>query len=162
MSVEGQFEELNNNWNELAPKTFAFDSFVPKSKQAWVSEKIREFYFDNKPLDKIKNLESLVRLYTDALILVPVYQAALNMALNGLMVWPYMFSYIGEHGLGEHFGMSRKYEWVGHGDDLLYFFNHPGFGFGPLTPDSEDERFSKGLVKLWTDFAETGYIENLT
>lgn len=107
VAIKGQLGKLNKNWNELAPKTFMYDSFLPEESHALVSEKIRKFYFGDAPLKKADNLDILVKVYTDALMMLPVYEAAEDMAKSGLTVWPFMFSYFGEHSPADKFKMSR-------------------------------------------------------
>lgn len=45
-----------------------------------------------------------------------------------------------------------------HADDLSYVFTD--FKYPPFPPNSESEQFSKLLVKLWVNFANTEYVEN--
>lgn len=152
--MEDQLSELNDNWNELAPRAFFFDGFVPKDKHAEVSKKLRKYYFGNASITK-DNEAVVAQMYTDSLWIPAALLAAEDMAKCGLNVWAYNTGHYGEKGGLENYGIPRYPGKVSHADEMQYLFRHPIFGLS-LEPDSEDEKFSKNFVKLWTSFAKTG------
>lgn len=85
-------EELNQNWESIAPQLLQYYYTVPKCKHAEVARKIRKYYFGDKPIDK-KNLLTLTHLVGDRLFGDAVKAAKLQAIANPSPVWFYYFTY---------------------------------------------------------------------
>ncbi|ODM96730.1 Esterase E4 [Orchesella cincta] len=154
---EEALKQLNDEWKQVAPIAFCYEGFFPDKKLPAISKKIKKFYFGTDPIT-LENKQALVNLYSDVLFLLPSLFAADEMARNGFTVYPYKFSYSGEWSLRQALFKDKEDMFqgkVGHADELQYLFPHPLLG-PPLEPNSESEKFSKSLVKLWTSFAKQG------
>ncbi|ODM91504.1 Esterase FE4 [Orchesella cincta] len=152
---EESLQELNNEWNKIAPLTFSYDIHFPVENLAEISQKVKKFYFGSEPIT-LKNKQALADLYSDTWFLLPSISVAGELARNGVSVYPYIFSYWGSWTLRSFFTQRADdvYEGLtGHGDDIQYLF--PGLMLiPPLKPGSEQEEFSRNFVNLWTSFAK--------
>ncbi|CAL8125465.1 unnamed protein product [Orchesella dallaii] len=154
---EEALKQLNDEWKLVAPIAFCYEGFFPEKKLKAISKKIKKFYFGSEPIS-LENKQALADLYSDSLFLLPTMFAADELARNGMSVFPYKFSYSG--GWSIRNALFKELEdmfagKVGHADELQYLFPHPMLG-PLLKPDSEQEQFSRSMVKLWTSFAKQG------
>ncbi|CAL8125463.1 unnamed protein product [Orchesella dallaii] len=156
---EETLQQLNEEWNQVAPKTFMYEGHFPDKDLPEISQKIKKFYFGSDPIS-LENKQSLADLYSDTWFLLQSLAVADEMSRVGMSVYPYLFSYWGSWSLRNVFSQDQNIDDIyegqtGHADDVQYLFPHPVIG-PPLKPDSEEEEFSKAFVKLWTSFAKQG------
>ncbi|CAL8068472.1 unnamed protein product [Orchesella dallaii] len=155
--------ELNSNWDLVAPKAMGYDVHYSPEQQNQISGKLRKLYFGNKTVSQ-DTVDNLTDFYTDQ-ILHPVYNAALAYVMNGNPVYLYQFAYPGQVSfMGLAFNitgnLSKK---VAHSDEVQYLFDIPILGgLNLLKSGSSDEKFSKNLVHLWASFAEEGRPKHLS
>ena len=89
-------EELNNNWESLAPSALDYDKFIScPDKEKKLTEKIRKFYFGDKRIG-LETRNNLTDLYSDSLITYGVYRSAIQTASRGQdNVYLYQYAYPG-------------------------------------------------------------------
>ncbi len=86
-------EELNTDWENIAPKTFDYGKFLPKNEQGQVSEKLKRFYFGDGEISA-GSLAPLINLHTDQMFLHGVYTSAIETA-SKTPVYLYQYAYRG-------------------------------------------------------------------
>ncbi|ODM96726.1 Esterase FE4 [Orchesella cincta] len=152
-----KLQQLNSEWNKIAPITFCYEGHFPDNKLSEISEKIKNFYFGSNTV-ALENKQALADLYSDTGFLLPTLSVANEMARDGMSVYPYIFSYWGGSSIRSILSPNSADIFpgkAGHGDDLQYLFPHPLFG-KEFKKGSEQEDFSKAFVDLWTSFAKNG------
>lgn len=96
---------------------------------------------------------------TDALYVSCIDETIRLLAESGYSTYMYTFEYQGQNSMIELVlnGAPKMFQTgVSHGDELFYLFN---LKIGRLRPPSfKDDRISKRMLTLWTDFAKYGYI----
>ncbi|XP_058809537.1 esterase FE4-like, partial [Phymastichus coffea] len=110
------FEDLNREWERVAPISFQYDRTGEQSLNA--SRELRKFYFGNEPIS-IKNADKLAQIYADAIVGWPNNQLVNLMAkYNKKPVRRYEFVYQGRY---SHQTYSNNTPFgVVHHDDLIY------------------------------------------
>ncbi|CAL8125459.1 unnamed protein product [Orchesella dallaii] len=91
---EETLQQLNQEWNHVAPKTFMYDGHFPDKDLPEISQKIKKFYFGSDPIS-LENKQTLADLYSDTWFLLPTLAVADEMTKNGMAVYPYLLSYWG-------------------------------------------------------------------
>lgn len=100
------------------------------------------------PLDQTLNRIAIEQAFGDLNFVCPTIHFAERFALAGLPVYQYRF----EHRTTNHYWP----EWIGvmHGEEINYVFGEP------LDPRKNytriEKKFSKKIMKYWTNFAKTG------
>ncbi|CAL8104261.1 unnamed protein product [Orchesella dallaii] len=145
-------DAFNNDWVNTAAKAFLFDKvYYKQSAKTWAARRLRKFYFGTRPVGQ-DTLMNFVNIYSDSQFIhrsrktalthakyAPVYASVLS--FKG--IWSQAFGY----GFRDILGMT-------HADDLPYLFTDSRYP--PFPAGSESEGFSKLLVKLWVNFANSG------
>ncbi|KAK4880937.1 hypothetical protein RN001_004256 [Aquatica leii] len=140
---------IDKNWNKLIPHILDFNNTVSLRDQKNVVEKIRRFYFGNKPLLK-NTFAILVQMMSDRLFTSGIeYAARLHSAAIKSPVYYYYFKYRGVHSKSEARSKSAANYGVAHGDDAIYILSTD---INTQLTDS-DKKMSFLLVDIWTTFA---------
>lgn len=56
------FNEINNNWEQLAKYLNQYDETLPESKEKEIAERIRDFYFPNGQVIDKSQLEPITKV----------------------------------------------------------------------------------------------------
>lgn len=95
--------DLNKNWNDIAPVTFGYEGHFPAASLPAISQRIGNFYFGTQRVS-LETLDNLSDLYSDSHFLLPVMFEAAQMAQHGMTVYPYIVDYEGSWTIRERFG----------------------------------------------------------
>lgn len=88
-------KQLNEDFHKIAPIAFLYERDGDKSKT--ISDELRKFYLNDKPLDN-SSLPGLIQLYADALTGFSVFRAAeLLSEKSNKSVYYYRFNYKGKY-----------------------------------------------------------------
>lgn len=82
---------VDENWESVAPYLLHYYNLIPKDEQANVTEKIRQYYLGDKPIER-QTLKKLIQMVGDRTYCVGSLKAANAMANRG-PVWYYRYSY---------------------------------------------------------------------
>lgn len=107
-AMKGLGNDLNTRWEEVGPAALLLDRFLTPEDQIVVGNKIRKFYFQDKPISKETRL-SLYNAYSDAWALFGVKKAAMTTAARGKNpVYLYLYSYLANSPspMGDYFGVD--------------------------------------------------------
>ncbi|CAH2094603.1 unnamed protein product [Euphydryas editha] len=120
-----------------------------------IIEHIRAFYFQQRPVD-IRNIDSLIDLFTDIMFLRPALQTLRLQAMTNRTspTYFYRFAFDGALGLFKRM-LGINYPGACHGDEMGYLFYFSRFNYR-LDDDSPELKVSKKMVQLWTNFAKSG------
>ncbi|KAG7190096.1 hypothetical protein KM043_006230 [Ampulex compressa] len=112
------FDEYNEKWETVAPIGFLYERNTSRSR--YISRELRKFYLDDEPVSP-KNFRSLGHIYSDSVMMYPVYVSAQLLAVcSPLPVYLYEFTYRGRFS----FAMWNDTTPFGvvHHDDLQYLY----------------------------------------
>ncbi|XP_026687867.1 venom carboxylesterase-6-like [Diaphorina citri] len=147
-------EELENNWEFIAPYLLDYNLTVDSRVKNQVSNKIKQHYLQGKPISPETTLE-FTHMVGDRLFVEGVEAAAkLQAKAVSSPVYFYRFSYRGKHSLSEimSFGSLENFG-VSHGDDTGYVIK---VNFMNPLETEEDKIMNSRMLDLWTSFAKTG------
>ncbi|KAI5749797.1 hypothetical protein M8J76_010240 [Diaphorina citri] len=147
-------EELENNWEFIAPYLLDYNLTVDSRVKNQVSNKIKQHYLQGKPISPETTLE-FTHMVGDRLFVEGVEAAAkLQAQAVSSPVYFYRFSYRGKHSLSEimSFGSLENFG-VSHGDDTGYVIK---VNFMNPLETEEDKIMNSRMLDLWTSFAKTG------
>lgn len=104
LSDPNLIDELNKNWETLAPTTFDFKSYLPEEERKLVANKIRQFYFGDQDISEA-NAATLIDLYSDNFMLHGIYRSAVETARKSKRnpVYFYQYDYKGPISLTGYF-----------------------------------------------------------
>ncbi|XP_015597183.1 esterase E4 [Cephus cinctus] len=145
------FDDLNQNWDTIAPISFLYERGTPRSRR--ISQELKKFYLNNQPVS-LDNVDGLAQLYADAVIGFSAHRfVKLISAASAKPVYYYRFSYQGRFSHSVWSDTKKPYGVVHH-DDLLYLFY---ISFFPYFNATDPEVVTvKRLTTMWTNFAKTG------
>ncbi|KAL0860271.1 hypothetical protein ABMA27_009691 [Loxostege sticticalis] len=150
---ETLLNEMNENWNTLAPISF----MLPRAQNATAAQRLKEEYLKGKKL--VNDTDTAIRLgklYGDAITGFHVHRMANLMCRHSPdKVFYYEFAHIGNHSHYEH-PVTKKPTAAAHHDDLIYLFSL-SYRF-PMIPvdDSLDSQLVDRMTALWYNFARYG------
>ncbi|ODN06368.1 Venom carboxylesterase-6 [Orchesella cincta] len=151
-------ERLNTKWEEVFPITLEYVN-EPPELQSRISKKVREFYFDNLPINA-DNPKNLSNAYSDKTFIHGIIEAARLHAKLGKVdshpVYLFNFGYEGSHSIVTLRGHSRDGFVANHMDDIQYLLTTFLFPF--IEPEARDRPFQQKYIKMITDFVATGKI----
>ncbi|PSN48039.1 hypothetical protein C0J52_09101 [Blattella germanica] len=156
-------KEIQMNPQQLEIYDKNFELFVRRvlwndisdSKMKEIAQKVKEFYFGDKPLSQDTLLE-YVDLNTDIQFAFPIYRHLKHHLLHSSYpVYCYRFSFDGKLAYLKKLLGMLQYPGVCHADEIGYLFQ-----VGHMDPDldaqSPEAKTRSRLVKIWTNFAKTG------
>ena len=86
-------EELDNNWETIAPVLLNYEFTLPKEQHATVARKIRKYYMGDKPIS-FENCQPLIKMFGDREFGADSEVAALIQAkANQSPVYYYYYNY---------------------------------------------------------------------
>ena len=96
LNHERLLNELDTNWEQLAPVAFDLAKLAPKEEHLTVAQKLRQFYFGTKPVSNLTR-DALSNIYSDQMIGYGVYRSAVETAAKGKknLVYLYQYAYSG-------------------------------------------------------------------
>lgn len=87
--------ELNSEWESIAPKIFDYGDILNEKEQLVVSHKLKQFYFNGQPVLQTDR-QALSNLCSDQLFLYGIYNSAVETTKRGKQpVYFYQYSYKG-------------------------------------------------------------------
>ncbi|KAK6623051.1 hypothetical protein RUM43_008903 [Polyplax serrata] len=144
-------QTIDKDFERLVPRFLNLEYGSPESKE--VAKKIREYYFKNQVFDA-----STYREYTD--LITDTYfhygmhvTTKIHAQLYKAPVWNYHFLFEGDFGLLKKILNVKSITGPVHADDLGYLFHIPVIGPN-VDPKTREMKFSKKMVRLWTNFAK--------
>ncbi|EEB17409.1 Bile salt-activated lipase precursor, putative [Pediculus humanus corporis] len=142
---------IEKDFERLVPRFLGLKHGTEKSKE--VASKIRQFYFKNRKFDK-KTYREYCDLITDTYFLQGMHTTTrLHSKWCKSPVYNYYFVFEGDFGLLKKIINLKSIPGPVHADDLGYLFHIPVIG--PNTdPKTREMKFSKKIVRLWTNFAK--------
>uniref|UniRef100_A0A182MFK7 Carboxylic ester hydrolase n=1 Tax=Anopheles culicifacies TaxID=139723 RepID=A0A182MFK7_9DIPT len=147
------FDEVAGN---LA-MTLPLDLGIPRDFTSAVVEEVRQFYFQDKPIER-DELPRLLDLVADVGFNFPVLLAAElhSRYQQEAPLYFYRFSYETElNQLRKQFSVPEGTPGAAHADELPYLFSGSEFTV-QVEPGSGPERARTLLCRLWTNFAKFG------
>ncbi|XP_001603584.1 esterase E4 [Nasonia vitripennis] len=146
------FDDLNAEWERVAPISFQYDRTGEQSVQA--SRALKKFYFNDEPVS-FKNVDKLAQAYGDAIVGFPVHRSATLMAkYNTKPVHYYKFVYQGRYSY-QTWSETKKPYGVVHHDDLIYVF-YISYAFPFFDKDAPETPMVEKMTSIWANFAKTG------
>ncbi|XP_050073000.1 uncharacterized protein LOC126561097 [Anopheles maculipalpis] len=152
-TLQQQFDELASNLTQMLPPDFG----VPRDFTPAVLEEIRQFYFQDKPIERDEFLR-LVDLAGDVGFNFPVYAAAElhSRYQQEAPLYFYRFSYENElNQMRKLFYVPDGTPGAAHADELPYLFSGSEFTV-QTEPGSGPDQARTLLCRLWTNFAKFG------
>ncbi|XP_026844879.1 venom carboxylesterase-6 [Drosophila persimilis] len=141
---------LNANFETLAPIFFMFNESNPRA--ANISQELREYYFQQEPIDANRSLAALSSLYSDALTGFGIHRFV-HLAARSTKVYCYRFAYQG--GRSHIYYPEDAPYGVVHHDDLMYLFVEPSIS-RMFTEDDDEFRMVDIMVRIFSAFAYKG------
>ncbi|XP_058793359.1 venom carboxylesterase-6-like [Phymastichus coffea] len=146
--------DLNNNWNTIAPHLLDYNFTIPLKDHANVSSKIRNYYFGSKTIGK-DTIKELVDVVGDRLYKFNAYKAArLQAAKNKSPVLFMYYNYRAFTSLSDFYSNSTTNYGVSHGDDFYMLFDN---GFIDTSKRSEDQVMRNKLLDYVVSVATDGF-----
>uniref|UniRef100_A0A0C9PV54 Carboxylic ester hydrolase n=2 Tax=Fopius arisanus TaxID=64838 RepID=A0A0C9PV54_9HYME len=146
-------DELDKNWDLIAPYLLDYNYTLPKSQHAKVAETMRQHYLDSKKINR-DNSMPLIHMIGDRLFVVGGEKAAREMAkANRSPVWFYFYSYRGEFSLSDDYIRTKDNFGVAHGDDVFTVIRRD---HEPWVSGSKSLEVQNTLLDIWTSFATNG------
>ncbi|XP_012268625.2 esterase E4 [Athalia rosae] len=146
------FEDVDANWEEIAPIIFQYQRGTPRSKE--ISRALRTFYFKDQPVS-LATVQGLANLFRDSIIGFPVHRFAKLMSeVSPQPVYYYEVTYQGRYSHRVWNDTQKPYGVVHH-DDLLYLF-YLKSNFPYFKVDDPEYQTVKRMTTMWTNFAKTG------
>ncbi|XP_069669062.1 juvenile hormone esterase-like [Periplaneta americana] len=142
----------DDNFEILVPKFLKLERNSKKSKE--VAQKIKKFYFGDKPVSQETLLE-YIDLSSDMWFVARIHQTVrLHSSKSSAPVYYYQFTFEGKLGFLKKVMGADRFTGVCHADELGYLFFSPHLD---LEVDGKpEEKMRSQLVKMWTNFAKTG------
>ncbi|KAL2721606.1 esterase FE4-like, partial [Vespula maculifrons] len=143
-------EYLNGQLEDVLPNDINITDPVQRKQLA---ESMKEFYLHGKDISK-NTEEEFTQMLTDAYFTTGT-AFSLNFIThrNTASVYQYLFEYESPVGFMKNVANSEK--GVAHGDELVYLFYSNFFNNLPK-PGSSQEKMTRIMTKLWTNFAKDG------
>ncbi|XP_049816939.1 esterase E4-like [Aethina tumida] len=145
--------ELDENWETLAPICFIYERDTNKSKL--VSRNIKDFYLKDTTIDSPNYIESLKKIFADAIVGNNVNRLIKFMSQKlSNSIYYYKFSFQGRY---SHIYLPETTTPIGvvHHDDLIYtFYISPLFPYFNIT--DPEYKMVKQLTTFFENFAKTG------
>nr|UYG55598.1 esterase 1 [Arma chinensis] len=139
---------LNDNFARLAPLSLFYGN--SSSNPSEVTKKVREFYFnDGQITSGLDSWYNLTQVYTDSWFVIGIIDGA---NYHSGDVYFYYFDYIGEYTYGPEYNRTL-YFGAPHTEEINFIWENPNVNW---TLRGDDLKFSRRLVKIWTDFAKFG------
>uniref|UniRef100_A0A182TUY4 Carboxylic ester hydrolase n=1 Tax=Anopheles melas TaxID=34690 RepID=A0A182TUY4_9DIPT len=151
--LQQRFDEVTTNLASLLP----LDLGIPRDFAPAVIEEIRQFYFQDKPIER-DGLGHLLDLVGDVGFYFPVYAAAElhSRFQQEAPLYFYRFSYESElNVLRKQFSVPDGTPGAAHADELSYLFNGSQMNV-PVEAGSVADQGRTLLCRLWTNFAKYG------
>ncbi|KAH0551918.1 esterase E4-like [Cotesia glomerata] len=146
------FDDLNANWDYIAPIAFQFERKTSRSK--WISKELRAFYFKNETIG-LQNWQALSHLYGDAIVSFPIHRIVdLVSRYSDQPVYYYHFVYPGRYSW-HVWSDTKKPFGVVHHDDLMYLFYMQRY-FPYLNETAPEIPTVEHMTAMWASFAKTG------
>jgi carboxylesterase type B len=108
--IESQkfLNELNENWESIAPYLLDFNDTIPHNQHAQTAIKSRKHYLGENPIN-LENVQSLVRMVSDRIFKSDAGKSARMQAkVNKSPVYFYYFSYRGAHSISDAYSGTTK------------------------------------------------------
>lgn len=148
-----KLQELDKNWESIAPFLLDYDLTVEDFMQNLTSRAIRQSYFQKKKIS-VETSGELIRMIGDRLFLVDIERAVRQQSRTASPVYFYSFKYRGKHSISDTLCHCNKNLGASHGDDLFYVVKCD-FNVDP-TETEEDRRMIDTMVEIWTSFVKNG------
>jgi carboxylesterase type B len=145
---------LNNNWLAMAPYIYA-TPYGDSPARDLISKTSREFYFGDKDISN-DTLWNLTHLSTDRDIIHGSKFLGAWMARYGMDSFFYYLSKRPAKSYSDAalIGYPPGDYGAAHADELQYLFDYYGY---PEYLEGHYYEFSRNLIKIWVQFAATGY-----
>lgn len=143
-------KEFNDNFNKMASEQFGY--YFSKDKSEKISKNLKEFYFNDKPIDDTKETQ-LANLFSDSLINHGVHRLV-DLASKHVDVYYTMLKYKGRFSCSLYSDKDMPL-YVHHGDILFYVFVYDKCApeFAKTDPEY---KVMQQHVKYFTNFAKNG------
>ncbi|CAD6245282.1 GSCOCT00013629001.2-RA-CDS [Cotesia congregata] len=146
------FDDLNANWDHIAPIAFQFQRNSSRSKR--ISDELRDFYFKNETIG-LQNWQALAHLYGDAIVSFPIHRIVdLVSRYSDQPVYYYHFVYPGRYSW-HVWSDTKKPFGVVHHDDLMYLFYMQRY-FPYFNETAPEIPTVEHITAMWASFAKTG------
>lgn len=101
-------ENLDKNWNTVAPYLLSYNASVPPSLKDQISEIIKQEYFGEDHVS-LETFPALTQVMTDHNYRVYIEQAArLQAAASSSPVWVYFYSYRANNSYSDYLSRSKQ------------------------------------------------------
>ncbi|KAK0160556.1 hypothetical protein PV328_007954 [Microctonus aethiopoides] len=145
--------ELDANWDEIAPHLLDFNYTIAPNRHVEVAEKIRKHYLGKKKINR-SHATQLIHLIGDRLFTIDGEKAARMMAnTKRAPVWFYYFTYRGPYSLSDAFIPSHEHFGVSHGDDVFLVLREMN---ADIVTDKSALNIQNKLMDIWESMAING------
>lgn len=144
--------QLNDDFDRIIPISIGYKKHM--KDVAGVTKRIKELYFKGNQKIGRETKQNLIDMFTDGWFFNGT-DIAVNMHRQYVKnnIFFYKLAHRGVHSFSEFFGDPSINYGVCHGDELQYLFPIPFPGEGP---NEADQKMSKHITTLWTNFAKNG------
>ncbi|ETN62847.1 alpha-esterase [Anopheles darlingi] len=145
--------ELAGNLTKVLP----LDLAIPHDQSTGVAEEVRQFYFQDQPIDET-NYPKLLELVGDVAFNFPVYCATVLQSRYQPEAPQYFYRFGYETELNQtrvHFSVPDGLSGAAHADELAYLFSGSQFKV-QVERDSAPGQARDLVSRLWTNFAKFG------
>ncbi|XP_014277175.1 esterase FE4 isoform X1 [Halyomorpha halys] len=140
------FKWFSDNFDKLGPLSLKYSETA--SNPAEVTKKLRDYYFSGDDITA-DSWFNLTQMYTDSWYVIGIIDGA-NYHTGD--TYFYYFDYIGEHTFRKNANRTVFFG-APHTEEMNFIWQNP---YANWTHEGDDLKFSKRLVKIWTDFAKFG------
>ncbi|KAK9501017.1 hypothetical protein O3M35_002153 [Rhynocoris fuscipes] len=140
-------QEFIDNMDDYLFRLLSLDPSCPQAKAS--VKLIKERYFP-EPVTINSTLEGIKAMYGDAFFVYPMID---GIRKHKGPVYEYLFDYRGGFSIADIFLPGSNVDLgVSHGDDMSTIFRMDAMF--PIKPKPDDEKISRTMVRLWTNFAK--------
>ncbi|XP_065211476.1 esterase E4-like [Planococcus citri] len=150
-------EELDNNFNAIAPYMLFYFHKLPENQYSKFADKIRQHFFHNQSIISDENYPKLIQMLGNRLITSNVeFVIREHTEHNFGPIYYSVFNYSGEHSILKLYAepTSKRVLGVSHSDDMIYLMRSTFLDNKLRRP--EDMNVSKLMANIWASFAKSG------
>ncbi|KRT84620.1 esterase, partial [Oryctes borbonicus] len=159
MRLQWYFDLLNNDYKRVLPIIFNYERNTSRSNE--ISTSLKRFHFGGGVIKNTTHTkDGIEHIYADGITGFPVDRATkLISSKNTENTYYYCFTYRGRYSFF-YLPDTNNTETVGavHHDDLMYLF-YMSTLFPYFTDNDPEWDTVNKLVKMWTSFVITGFVE---
>nr|CAD7414171.1 unnamed protein product [Timema poppensis] len=147
--------KIEKNFHNVVPYNMRHKLGTQRCKE--IAEKLRKFYFENKPLTE-ETLEEFVAMQSDLIFNHGFYKTVtLQVERSNSPIYTYEYDHKKPAQLDMYPTGPEHIPGSCHAEELFFMFRNVYLSTD-YEPDSADDRVRTYIIKFWTNFAKTGVL----